>query len=339
MMKNVVLLFLILLFCRSALPQEHINETRNSLRFVFYNVENFFDARVDSVTDYNEFSPDGARHWTASKYRAKRNKMYQVISAIGGWEPPALVAFAEIENSFVLEDLIALTPLHNFDYRVIHFNSMDERGIDVGLIYRSEKFIPQFSKAVPVHFAFDTANKTRDILYVRGLVENEVIHVFINHWPSRYGGLLETKEFRMTASETLLQLCTDIYKSDPDANILLMGDFNDELNNESLQYLLSSSPPEIVTLTSRYLYGQAKGTLKYQGKWNNFDHILVSDKMLDGEGLEINDSAKIIFDPPFLLEEDNTHLGLKPFRTFTGYKYNAGFSDHLPIFIDIYHVK
>lgn len=338
--KKIFFLSAFTLFVSLLTAQSATEGVDKSYRFVFYNVENYFDAEVDSLSNYREFEPDGMRHWTYSKYRDKRNKIYQVIAALGGWQLVTFVALAEIENKFVLDDLIESTPLKNEKYEIIHTDSKDERGIDVGIIYLPDIFTPLTIKNIPVIFKFDTANKTRDILYVKGLLENDTLHVFVNHWPSRYGGMLETTALRMTAATTLNKVCDSICRLNSGANILLIGDFNDDKENESMQFLTGQSGCGFVNLPFEYTGNKVSGTLKYQGIWNVFDQLLVSDYLFSGKGrLKIKNLHGNVFDAPFLLEEDRNHSGLKPYRTFSGYKFNGGFSDHLPVFVDIYSHK
>jgi predicted extracellular nuclease len=335
--KKTTILFLVTFAAACVFGQADDKKNEIAYRFAFYNVENFFDAEVDPKSDYHEFDPDGTRHWSYSRYTDKRNKIYQVISAMGGWQPLTLIAFAEIENRFILQDLIESTALKNENYEIIHSDSEDERGIDVGLIYRKEAFNPLGVKSIPIVFEQDTSDKTRNILYVKGLLAEDTIHVFVNHWPSRYGGFLETSVLRQTAATTLKKVCDSVCQVQPNANILIMGDFNDDKENESLQLLTVSAHCELLALPLFSSDKRVHGTLKYQGKWNTFDQVVVSKNLVSGKGqLWLKEANGIIFSDSFLLEEDKTYSGMKPFRTYSGYKYNGGFSDHLPVYVDIY---
>ena len=339
---TIIILFAICFFVLSMAieAQPTVNNDKDAHRIVFYNVENFFDPFVDTLTTYNEFVPDGMRHWTYSRYTDKRNKIYKVITGLGGWQYPSIVAFAEIENRFVLEDLVASTPLKNAGYEIIHYESKDERGIDVGLIYLSDHFKPVHSQIISVTFESDTSDKTRDILYVKGYLGNDSLHLFINHWPSRYGGFMATNPLRIAASKTLLKVCDSVCLADSNAKVLIMGDFNDDRENESMKMLETESVCGLQILQMVFKNKEVKGTLKYQGNWDVFDHIIVSGALLNSEsGIRLAGGSGHVFDAPFLLENDERYLGMKPFRTYTGYKYNKGFSDHLPVFVDIYAHK
>jgi len=334
---NIAFFFFLLLFTLAVFGQARRDAGETFYRIAFYNAENYFDPEVDSTSNYHEFEPEGERHWTYSRYANKRNKIYQVISALEGWQQLTLIAFAEIENRFVLEDLLASTPLLEKNYEIVHFNSEDERGIDVGLIYLKENFEPLQVHSVPIVFSSDSGNKTRDILYVKALLAGDTIHVFVNHWPSRYGGILATNSLREEASKKLKNLCDSICLIHPDANILVMGDFNDESGNQSMINLAGDSGCKLVNLEMFSSNKQVMGTLKYQGNWNTFDQVIVSECLLSGKNkLKIKNSTATIFSEPFLLEEDKTYTGVKPKRTYSGYKYNGGFSDHLPVYVDIY---
>ncbi len=166
-------------------------------RVMFYNVENLFDTKDDSLTSDEEFLPDGDRHWNTNKFYKKLNNIYKVILGVGEWNPPAIVALCEIENRFVLNQLVYQTPLKKFDYKVVHFESPDRRGIDVAMLYRKELFHVDTAFPIQINFPFDENSKTRDILYVKGSFDKkDTIHFFINHWPSRYGGYMQTKPKR-----------------------------------------------------------------------------------------------------------------------------------------------
>ncbi len=324
--------------------QELSDINTDNARIVFYNVENLFDIYEDSLTSDKEFTPEGTRHWNNKKFYSKINNIYKVIMAMSESGPPAIVGLSEIENRFVLEKLVYETPLKNFGYQIIQFDSPDRRGIDVALLYRENQFDPIFSEAVPVRFPFDTASRTRDILYVKGLLfENDTIHLFINHWPSRYGGYMPTVPKRNRAAKILKSITDSILQMNENAPILITGDFNDGPEDESISKILNAKDPSELNLqTDLYNLMLTKqedwhyGSLKYQQGWDKFDMIIVSGALLnEGNPLHISEKKATIFHPSFLLEEDKTYLGQKPNRTYIGYKYHGGFSDHLPVFVDI----
>ena len=201
---------------------------------MFYNVENLFDTYDDSLTRDEEFLPEGERHWTNERMNRKIIRIYQTIVAFGRGEMPAVIGLCEVENRNVLEKLVYHTPLSNYDYRIAHRESQDARGIDVALIYRPDLFKPDSLAWFSVPLAKGEA--TREIMMVRGMMWKEVeVNFFVNHWPSRYGGAGSSAEKRLAAASTLSAAVIDVITKRPDANIILMGDFNDEPDDESLQ--------------------------------------------------------------------------------------------------------
>ncbi len=235
--RFTISLLILVLSLQQVIAQTSTEEEDRVSRIVFYNVENFFDPYPDSTIDYNEFVPDGDRHWNHSRYKTKRNQVYKVITAIGGWKLPALVAFAEIENRFVLDDLLKNTPLWNDDYQVVHFESIDHRGIDVGLIYNEKQVELIDAKPIRYRNIDGTALATRDILYAKFLLSDDTVHLLINHWPSRYGGTLQTASLRKLAATVLRKKVDSICGAVYQPKILIMGDFNDDPEDESIRFL------------------------------------------------------------------------------------------------------
>ena len=329
---------------RDGMSQNIAGNNPVNARIAFYNVENLFDVYDDSLARDEEFTPEGPRHWNNNKFYKKINNTYKVIMALSESGPPVIVGLCEIENRFVLEKLVYDTPLKNFNYRIIQFESPDRRGIDVALLYRANLFEPLFSEAVPVLFPFDTASRTRDILHVKGVLLNtDTVHIFVNHWPSRYGGYLPTVPKRNYAAQVLKAKTDSILSINENAAILIMGDFNDGPQDESISEILSAKDPagpisksEMYNLMLTKQEGWPYGSLKYQQGWNRFDQLIVTGSLLDGySSPQVSKQGAIIYHAPFLLETDKTHLGQKPKRTYVGFKYNGGFSDHLPVYVDI----
>ncbi len=309
-------------------------------RIVFYNVENFFDPYVDSTRAYNEFTPEGNLHWTYRKYEKKRNDLYKTLTAIGGWKPLTIIGLAEIENFLVLYELVQKTPLKNGNYKIVHFESEDFRGIETGVLYNSDLFELLQSSRIKIRTEKDTSFKTRDIIYLKGLIGVDTLYLFYNHWTSRYRGLLESKDYRMLAAQTLKKFTDSVCRAVPGANILIMGDFNDNPSDESIRYLVRDGECSLSPLVFQNTNKDVKGTLKHHANWSYFDQAIVSKTMLSDENnLLIADSTVHIFDADFLLTNDEKYMGLKPFRTNIGFKYNGGISDHLPVYVDILSTK
>lgn len=309
-------------------------------RIVFYNTENFFDTLNDSLTADDEFTPEGGRHWTYSKYKSKTGNLYKTLIALGSWTPPDLIGLCEVENRKVLDDLVNNTPLSKYRYRIIHANSPDKRGIDVAILYNTDRIhIFEFR-----YFGIGKAGLfTRDILYCRAGLGNDTCHFLVNHWPSRSAGQIETEPDRLAASSRLRSIVDSLFHGSSKAKIVILGDFNDEPEDVSLLQALQAKT-DIRNVQTDYLYnlslapvnGKVKGTVKFRGEWTLFDQVIVSGSLLGSlKGLHVQPDDFHIFDEPFLLMPDEQFNGFKPFRTYNGYKYQGGFSDHLPVFVDI----
>lgn len=318
------------------------------IRFAFYNVENYFDVENDSLKRDDDFTPEGMKAWTYRRYREKQENIYRTLMAMGGWDgPPAIVGLCEVENRFVLEDLLRKTPLKKYNYDILHKESPDRRGIDVGLFYRKDKFEVLVHESLLVRFPFDTSGRTRDILYAKGVVlGQDTIHLFINHWPSRWGGQAKSEPRRMYAASVVRAKVDSIQRSVPDAAIVIIGDFNDEYEDKSILEVLRAKPHreelqsgDLYNYTHQIMQTSQFGSHKYQGHWGTLDHIIVSQALLKQErrgGIMADPEGGRIFAARFLLEEDRRNTGLQPFRTYIGAKYAGGFSDHLPVFLDLF---
>jgi predicted extracellular nuclease len=304
---------------------------------MFYNVENLFDTVDDTLTDDNEFLPDGLMRWTPGRYDKKINSIYKTIIAAGEWEPPDIVAFCEIENRKVLEDLIYGTNLSKFNYRIIHEESPDRRGIDVCLIFRNKSITPvYYSYLIPPEIDRKDFN-SRSVLYAKLLIETDTVHLFVNHWPSRRGGVLAGENFRLQISSMVREKADSIFKSNHSSKIIIVGDFNSSPDDEAIQTLISShdSLKYLVNL-SGFLNLKFPGTYRYMGTWEMIDQVIVSDGLLSGRtGVFTEKDQLRIFNPGFLLIKDPKYPGSCPFATYRGYKYQGGFSDHLPVLLDL----
>jgi len=299
------------------------------ITLMFYNVENLFDIRDDTLTRDEAFLPAGDRHWTYGRFLQKLNHTYKVIVGVGEWQPPAVIGLAEIENRYVLEALLSETPLHRYGYEIIHQNSPDSRGIDVALLYRPELFEIIQQEFIRINLPY--GRKTRDILYVQGAIGKlDTVHLYINHWPSRYSGTKLSEPSRLMAAEILRTHIQNIVVTEPDAKILVTGDFNDAPEDASIKSLTEESVLENI---SSYEFG---GTHKHQGEWSVLDQWLASNSWFsDKLGYFIQDGKAKVYSAEWLLEEDVAHMGYKPRRTYVGFKYQGGFSDHLPVYLTI----
>jgi len=318
-------------------------EKDRSLRFMFYNVENLFDTIENPDANDEEFLPGGARNWNGYRYYQKKNRIYKTIMASGGWRAPALIGLCEIENETVLEGILWSTPFSKFEYKYIHKNSPDHRGIDVALLYDPTRFFPVSEKFIRLNLP-DEYSSTREILYAKGHTkQNDTIHVFVNHWPSKYGGAVKSQPKRNIAAKTLKTVTDSIMKTEKQARIIITGDFNDGPTAESVKEFLTVNSikdsiinQKLYSLSEHWLHG-SRGTYKYQGQWNIIDQFIVSGSLLINSGsLKTSKENAHIFAPAFLLEKDEKYIGKKPYRTYIGFRYNGGFSDHLPIILDLH---
>lgn len=332
----------VLLNCIGFIVVAQSASERGDYRIMFYNVENLFDARNDSLTLDDTFTPEGVTHWNFAKYKKKTNRIAQVIMAVGGWEVPELVGLCEVENRYVLEGITQHTALAKFRYEIAHFDSPDRRGIDVALLYQKDKFNLLHTEAIPVHLKDEST--TRDILYVKGVtITTDTLHVFVNHWSSKYGGALETIPKRNAAARALRSKTDSLLQKDSLAKIIVMGDFNTEAERIPLQKTLGAKivwedfeNSGLYNLSALWNKIVGYGSHKYHGVWSSLDQLIVSNGLVKGKGfLFTSQKDAYIFKAPFLLEEDKAG-GSKPFRTHIGMRYNDGFSDHLPIYLDLW---
>ncbi len=332
----------------SAFAQHNSDSTGQNFRIMFYNVENLFDPFHDTLKNDYEFVSGGINGWTWKKFERKLHGISKVIIATGGWKPPEIVAFSEVENRFVLKQLLKRTPLDRFGYGIIHEESPDLRGIDVGMLYLKDKFKVLYDQSIRINTS-DTALKTRDILYVKGLIlENDVechtdtLHLFINHWPSRTGGPAITAYRRKDAALTLKHFVDSIILNQPKATIVLTGDFNDEPVDESIATHLNAhgsiadSGYQLYNLMTPFVGKFDTGTNKYRNQWGVIDQFIISSSLIKKRsepGLKVVDAQIISF--PFLLKTDEKYSGSVPFRTYHGKQYLGGFSDHLPVLLTL----
>jgi endonuclease/exonuclease/phosphatase family metal-dependent hydrolase len=308
----------------------------------FYNLENLFDT-IDSpdVID-EEFTPGSEKQWNADRYAAKLERMASIISQLGDtvdMPGPAIMGICEVENRQVLEDLVRNKYLSDFGYSFVHQNSPDERGIDVALLYRPGLFEVNDIKALPLYIYAQEDNEriyTRDQLLVSGLLLGEKVHVLVNHWPSRYGGEERSRPARKAAAELSRSIVDSLLAIDDKANLIIMGDMNDDPNNLSIQEVLRAVKKEEIKASDLYnpyasKHENGEGTLCYRGVWNMFDQIILSQSLLNGQQkLRFKDAY--VYNSEQLKVQEGKYKGY-PFRTYVGKRYDGGYSDHFPVFI------
>ena len=317
--------------------------------FVELNCENLFDYTHDEGKDDMEWTPTSIRHWSKGRYWRKLNNIGQEIISCGEtpslnrerlrvgeqssgmgrggspptWQLPDMVALCEVENDSVIRDLTKRSMLRNAGYEYLITQSPDLRGIDVALLYAPTSFRLIRSYALRVK-PLPGMRPTRDILYACGeIISGDTLHVFVVHAPSRFGGERQTRPNRRVVGERLMASIDSIRSLHPNPRIIVAGDFNDGDNDALLTYLHSQRLHNI----SEGAMGNhgAKATYKYQGRWENIDHILVSNAMVRSF------QEVYVHDPEFLTEEDSKYGGRQPHRNYNGMRYQRGFSDHLPL--------
>ena len=332
-------------------PENHHNLTTaiaplqkdqcNTVRTVFYNTENLFHPSDDSIAMDEDFTPSGPYHWTYSRYYAKINKIGKLFVAIGEGCLPALIGLCEIENRKVLEDILKKSVMKYHSYKIIHKESPDRRGIDVAILYDPEQFMPLSYDFLNIEEVPTENLKTREILYVSGMFHNEALcHVFVNHWPSRRGGQSASEYKRILAAQRLRKEIDSLLILDPDSNIIIMGDLNDEPLDVAVRKVLKSAGPE--SLDSGHYLVNLMFPMQKKGLGTHYrvntiteaavlDQILVSTSIFKGEnGIKLFDDQAHIYRNVFLINKKNG----RPLRTYQGLKYLGGFSDHLPVYTD-----
>ena len=422
-----LLVTLILLFTSPVLAQE----AGRVATLMFYNLENLYDTRDDTLHRDDEFRPEGERHWSNTRFYNKLTALAKVILNTGEWEPPAVLGFCEAENRRVLEELVHHPLLKRWDYQIIHKDSPDKRGIDVAALYRPDLFTPLSYRYFSPVAGGEPIPGTREILYLCGIVGSpgetgdaagDTLHLFFNHWPSRYGGLMETRPLRMKAARRLKSEVHALQQEYRHPFIIISGDFNDQPHDQSLVAGLGAQskrchhPDSLVNLSFAW-QESGKGTLKYPSQWNIFDQFIISEVLLgpeessgalrsgepgsrarkestpgtrrmkknkgasstlesadpantmesgdpagtmkadgssgimesedregtpnaggpsaQGKGLCVFPGDARILEAPFLLEEDEKFTGTRLRRTYLGFRYQGGFSDHLPVLLSL----
>ncbi|GAA4109386.1 endonuclease [Aquimarina addita] len=311
----------------------------------FYNLENLFDTEDDPITYDNDRTPDGKDHWTVPLYKDKLKHMAAVISKIGSditKNAPALLGVAEIENRKVLEDLINEPILLPKDYGIIHYDSPDRRGIDVGLLYQKTLFKPTQSKVheLLLYDLKDTNKRiyTRDQLVVSGYLDGDLIHLIVNHWPSRSGGEARSRYKREKAAALNATIIDSIFDINPYAKIITMGDLNDNPDNNSVKKILAAkSEKQQVHLKGLYnpMYTLAKkglGSLAWNDSWHLFDQIIVSKSLLGKDYTSYRFYKAGIYNQSYLTNVRGKYKGY-PYRSYAGGIYTGGYSDHFPVYV------
>lgn len=319
--------------------------SQEKFRTVFYNVENLYDIKDNPKTNDDEFTPEGNLRWTPYRYWQKQHNVARVLSSVGDDYPPAIIGLSEVENDSVLYDLTKKTALRKHKYEYIITNSKDFRGSNTALLYQRDQIKILSKKSyTPV---IDSMKTTRDILHVTGrLVNGDVLDVFVCHFPSRSEGIKRSRPYRIKCAALLRLKVDSLYRVRNNVNVIIMGDFNDYPTDISLKDILRAGEIE-TSILDKELYNlfytesiqkdKTIGSYKYRGKWNYVDQFIVSGCLLNfNRKTRVKSQKAYVYSADFLLTEDNKKYGgMKPFRAYSGWRYLGGFSDHLPIYLDL----
>lgn len=310
---------------------------QKDFRVMFYNVENIFDTIDNPDTHDDDFLPQGTYHWNKTRYWKKLHNISKVITMVGEGLPPALVGMCEVENDSVLYDLTKRASLNRHKYEYVITSSNDIRGMNVALLYQRDEMKLLGKKEYSPSF------NSRSILHVTGKVLNgDTLDIFVCHFHSRVDGIKKTKPFRIESAALVKQKTDSLFRIRKRANIIIMGDFNDYPNDESVYNILGAQSiksdinnKKLYNLFYHRIHEKDFGSYKYKNKWGCLDQLIISGNLLKKSSkTSIKENTAHIYKADFLFQEDNKG-GIKPYRTYLGYKYLGGYSDHLPIYMDI----
>jgi hypothetical protein len=308
----------------------------------FYNCENFYDTIDDPKISDEDFTPNGPYHYTSEVYKDKIGRLTEVLSQIGKDVSPdglSMIGVAEIENETVLNDLISQPAFKGRNYKLVHYDSPDKRGVDVALIYNPKYFRVLSSQPLHVELIEEgEPHPTRDVLWVNGVYDGDTVNVFVNHWPSRRGGDEASAPYRAIAAGVGKHVIDSLMKINPETKVILMGDLNDDPTSPSLTKVMGAkgdkekvNPGEMYNPWVKFIKNGI-GTLAYNDAWNLFDQIIVSHGLLDQKQNGYFYSKAMIFKKDFMMQQTGKYKGY-PLRTFDGNVYQHGYSDHLPTYI------
>lgn len=309
----------------------------------FYNLENLFDTIHQPEVNDIEFTPAGSMKWGTMKYNNKLHNLAYAISKLATDkycpQGPAIIGVSEIENRTVLEDLIKTGELANRNYGIVHYDSPDRRGVDVGLLYDKNQFRVDTSTSVRLYVPEFPNMLTRDQLVVSGHLAGEPVHVIVNHWPSRLGGEKQSSPRREAAAALSKHLTDSILALNPNSKVIIMGDLNDDPTNRSCKVILGAkkNQEEAIETNSLYntmwpIFSKGIGTLAYNGQWNLFDQIIITPNLLGKDRSTLKFFKAEVFNKDFLKQTEGKYKGY-PKRTHAGGVYLNGYSDHFPTII------
>ncbi len=334
----------LLVFCFSVTPNLLFCQAEKQVQAAivgFYNLENLFDTIDDAAINDEEFLPDGANRWDSEKYLTKLERLSEVIDAIGKEDTPdglAVLGISEIENISVIEDLVNTPRLRPYHFKIVHYDSPDRRGIDVGFIYREKYFEVTNSASYRLVIRDRPDFRTRDQLVVSGLLLGDPVHIIVNHWPSRRGGEKASRPLRNAAAGLSRHIADSLLLLDPEAKIIMMGDLNDNPTNESVKLIMRARGDEQRLRKGDFynpmykMYKQGLGSNAWRDTWSLFDQAIVSQGLLGDDYRSLKFFKAVIFNEGFLIQKEGRYKGY-PWRTFGGGVWMGGYSDHFPVYL------
>lgn len=337
-MYKKLIVILIILFAVT----NYCQTQKDTLFVASWNLENLFDTIDDPQKNDESFLPDGDMEWTNDRLHKKMYNLSRVIRMMNNGNGPDIMGVCEVENQQVLEQMVGMY-LTDFNYGIAYLESPDNRGIDNGLIFKSDKFKLLNLQADTVHLSDNWP--TRLIFGVNLLTnDDEQITVFVNHWPSRSGGQMESEPKRISAAATLRSAVDRIFSTNESANIFIIGDFNDDPVNHSVLETLNANPIKCDSLPTNFeinsegelfnlsyqAFENGEGSYKYKDIWNMLDQIIISGSLITGNNIHYICNSFEVYKPKVIVTKSGKYKGT-PYPTFGGRKYLGGYSDHFPV--------
>lgn len=346
MKQNTFLWFLLLLLVLPAKVSAQEKKQYQLGMVGFYNLENLFDTIDDPNTNDEQFLPNGSYAWSGMKYKNKLHNLATVIATIGQevggvrLQCPDILGVSEIENRLVLEDLVAQPELQPYNFGIVHYDGPDRRGVDVGLLYKKDKYRILGSRSVRLYDSLQPDFLTRDQLVVSGIYMGDTLHFIVNHWPSRLGGEKRSSPKREMAARLTRRIVDSILAVSPQAKIIVTGDLNDDPINKSVVEVMRAPKEDDYTKlepgqmfnASYGLFKRGVGTLCYRDQWNLFDQMLLTQGLVGKDRSTLKFYGFRIFNDPMLLQKSGRYAGY-PLRTHAGGVYLNGYSDHFPVYM------
>jgi hypothetical protein len=318
-------------------------QTSDTLFVAHWNVENLFDNVDDPKTQDEEFLSNSDKEWTDERIEKKFYNLARVIRSMNNDNGPDLLGICEVEHQYLLDTLVN-TYLADKTYKTAYLESPDGRGIDNGIIYNASLF----SLLNVLGHKVDIGEDSNTRLILEGIFlfqQKDTIHFFVNHWPSRRGGEVESEPRRVKAATTLRLRVNSLLNDNFNTKIIIVGDFNDEPTNISITETLKAQPFFCDSLdheklpedsgtdlfnTSYKAWSEGLGSFFYQSDFNMIDQIIISKELLIGGKIKYVCNSFEVYKPYLMVTRTGKFQGA-PFPTYGGLRYLGGYSDHFPV--------